>query len=355
MLASTGVLRLAALLAALLALAAPGPVRAADWLDLWMEAGAGVDGNPARASGVSQQPSGFTSLLGRVRAQLVGESADAVVSLSEAGRLYPDDRWADTLASRLEVAGRAGLGGGVTAALVGVASDTRVRDGQLDRSAWRGEGSLGLRRGALQGSLAGGWTFFAPREPSLRPFRSGGPEAWLRLGWAPAEEHRLSLAIGGTWAGFPGWAASGSSSSTERDDVAGHLSAEWAWRGPALATLGLAFSKNRSTAPGGDFTRFRLAASGALELPLDLTLAARLALQWSHYPDPLLLAESLRLAEGMEALDQVEARLSRPLGARLEVSLSMAWYRAQGGAGVPGYQRTVATLALGWRSHRTPP
>jgi hypothetical protein len=32
------------------------------------------------------------------------------------------------------------------------------------------------------------------------------------------------------------------------------------------------------------------------------------------------------------------------------VSLSLAWHHAQGGAGVPGYERSVATLALGWRS-----
>jgi hypothetical protein len=325
------------------------------WLDLWAELGGGVDGNPARAPGSDQPAEGFAWLLGRARARLEGERASAVITLTEAGRLYPGYRGADALASRLEVSARARLGGGATAALSGLAADTTERSGQLDRHLLRGEGSLALRHRALQGSLAGGWFLFAPREPSLRPFRAEGPEGWLRLGWAVAEEHQLSLSGGLSSASFPDWAEAGAPGSPVRDDRAQLLSAGWSWRGPALLSLGWDYTDNRSTAPGGDFTRHRVTASGAFRLPLGLTLATRLALQWSHYPDPLLLPAEQRLAEGREALDQVEARLTRAIGGPLEASLALAWYHVDAGEGVPGYQRAVATLALGWRSRAVSP
>lgn len=359
----------ATLLASLLAVAAPAlapaaedgapepprPAATADGLDLWAEAGGGVDGNPGRVAGVSQSPRGFTSLLGRARARLEGETVAAVLTLTEAGRLYPGARGADALASRLELLGRARLAAGLTAAVSGSAADTTQRDGLLDRHALHGEGSLAYRHGPVQGAVTGGWSLFAPREPLLRPFRSSGPEAWLRLAWWPAGAHQLSVGAGRSRAGFPGWAAAGAPGSPRREDEAQHLSAGWSWRGTALVSLAWDFTQNRSGAPGGDFTRHRLGASGALRLPLEVTLAARLALQWSRYPDPLLLPAEQRLAEGQEALDQMEARLTRTVSGPVEASLSLAWYRAQGGAGVPAYQRTVAAVALGWRSRAVSP
>jgi hypothetical protein len=342
-------------LAAILSLGAPDRARAAAGLDLWAEVGGGVDGNPGRVAGLAQSPHGFASLLGRARVRLEGETASGVLALTEAGRLYPEARGADALASRLELAGRARLAAGLSAAVSGSASDTTQRDGLLDRHALRGEGSLAWRLGPVQGAVAGGWSLFAPREPGLRPFRSDGPEAWLRLAWWPSSAHQVSAGAGRSWADFPGWASAGAPGSPRREDQAQHLSAGWSWRGPALASLGWDFTQNRSGAPGGDFTRHRLTASAALGLPLDLTLAARLALQWSRYPDPLLLPAEQRLAEGREALDQLEARLTRALPGPLEVSLALAWYRAQGGQGVPGYRRTVATLLLGWRSRAAAP
>lgn len=333
-----------------LALAAAAPARAADWLDLWAEAGGGLDGNPGRLAGGSPSAEPFASVLGRARVRLQGEAAAGSLTLTEAARWYPGARGADALASRLEAAARARLVGGLTAALGGSASDTTQRDGRLDRHALRGEGSLAYRHGPAQLALAGGWALFTPREASLRPFRSSGPEAWLRLAWWPAAAHQLGLGAGRSWADFPGWAAAGAPGSPERRDEAEHLSAGWSWNGAALTSLGWDYTRNRSGAPGGDFTRHRLTASAALDLPAEVTLAARLALQWSQYPDPLLLPAEQRLAEGREALDQVEARLTRPVHGPWEVSLTLAWYRAEGGAGVPAYERAVATLALGWRS-----
>ncbi len=342
-------LRAAVALASLLALALPGAARAAPALDLWMEAGAGADGNPGRVPGAAQEPRGFTMLIGRVRLRLDGDAAGATVKLTEAARLYPGVRGADVLVSRLDLVGHAALGGGLVAGLSFLATDSSDREGLLDRHSLRGEGSMGMRRGRLEGTLAGGWWLFTPRERSLRPFRSGGPEGWLRSSWAPFEGQQLAAALGFSQAAFPGWEALGAPGAPARTDRARHLAAEWSWRGPVLATLGWGFTQNGSSAPGGDFTRHQFTASGAFRLPLDLTLAARLALQWSSYPDPLLLAAQQRLAEGQESLDAGEARLTRRLAGLLEATLSLAWYRAKGGTGVPGLERAVATLALGWR------
>ncbi len=333
----------------LLALAAAAPARAAEWLDLWAEAGGGVDGNPGRVAGGSPSAEPFASLLGRARVRLQGEAATGSLTLTEAARWYPGARGADALASRLEASARSRLVGGLTAALAGSASDTTQRDGELDRHALRGEGSLAWRHGPVQGAVAGGWSLFTPRSAPLRPFRSRGPEGWLRLSFWPSAAHQLTAGAGRSWADFPGWAAAGAPGSPERRDEAEHLSAGWSWQGAALTTLGWDYTRSRSGAPGGDFTRHRLTGSAALELPAEVTLAARLALQWSRYPDPLLLPAEQRLAEGREALDQVEARLSRPVHGPWEASLTLAWYRAEGGAGVPAYERVVATLALGWR------
>lgn len=349
MLASVGVLRLAKPLAVLLALAPPAAGRAADGLALWAEAGGGADTNPARAPGAAQAARGFTSLLGRARVRISGEAGEASLGLTGAGRLYPGAHGADALASRLELTARAGLGGGLSATAAGSASDYRERDRLLDRHALRAEAAVALERGSLDAALAGGWALFAPREPSLRPFRSDGPEGWLRGGWSPVERHRLSAGFGLSRAGFPGWGGLGAPGAPTRTDGALHLAADWAWRGPALASVGWAYTRNRSDAPGGGFERHRLTASAALRLPLQLTLAASLALQWTRYPDPLLLAAQQRLAEGQESLDALEGRLTRAVAGPLEASLSLAWYHAQGGAGVPGYERAVATMGLGWR------
>lgn len=348
MLASRVVHRLATL-ATLLALAAPAGAPAAEGLELWGEVGGGVDTNPERLAGEAAASRWFTSLLGRARLRLAGDAATAVVTVTEAGRLYPDARGADALASRAELAVRAGLGHGLSVAGSGVASDTSERAGLLDRHALRGEASVALGRGALDLALAGGWALFAPREASLRPFRSSGPEAWLRAGWALPGGHRLAAAVGASRADFPAWPPVGAQANPTRTDLAWHASGEWSWRGPALLSATFATTWNGSDAPGGDFTRHRLGASGALELPLEVTLAARLALQWTRYPDPLLLAAQQRLAEGQENLDALEVRLTRRVAGPIEASLAAAWYQAQGAAGVPGYRRAVATLALGWR------
>jgi len=347
-LASPGVLRLAA---AFSLLATAAGARAADpegGLDLRVEAGGGVDSNPRRLAGFSGGE-GFATALARVRLSRGGEGSRLALSLTEAGRLYPGARGADALASRLEAAGSASLPAGFALSATASASDLSERAGSLDRHALRGEAALVRQGAALGAALAAGWSLFAPREASLRPFRSQGPEGWLRAWWSPAEGHRLTAAAGLSAAEFPAWEALAAEPLT-RGDTAFTAAAGWSWGGAALASAEWDFTRSRSNAAGGDFDRHRVALRAAARCAEATSLALRASLQWTRYPDPLLLPSQQRLAEGQEALDLVEARLARSLGGPWEVALSLAWTRARGGPGAPAFSRLVGGLSLGWRT-----
>ena len=262
----------------------------------------------------------------------------------------PGPSGADAIGSRLDLAGRLALAPAL--ALLGSAagSDYRERDGQLDRAAARGALTLALDGEGLGATLTAGWSLFAPRLAALRPFRADGPEAWLGGRWSPAPGHQLTAALGGSRSFYRAWPGQAAGTTALRVDEAWGLEAGWSWQGPALLGAAWGYTDSRSDVAGGDFRRHRLSASLAVELPAALTLAGRAALQWTRYPDPLLVAAQQALAEGQENLDRLELRLSRPLAERLEVALTGAWTHADGGAGVAGYQRLTVGLVLAWRT-----
>jgi len=353
-LASRSVHRPNAALAAGLALAAalaaaPGPAAADDRADLWLEGGAGLDTNPHRAPGPVDGAATAT-LLGRLRLPWSGEGRRLVLTAAEAGRLHAGASGADAIGSRLDLAGRLALAPAL--ALLGSAagSDYRERDGQLDRAAARGALTLALDGEGFGGTLTAGWSLFAPRLAALRPFRADGPEAWLGGRWSPAPGHQLTATLGGSRSYHRAWPGPAAGATALRVDEAWGLEAGWSWQGPALLGAAWGYTDSRSDVAGGDFQRHRLSASLAVELPAALTLAGRAAVQWTRYPDPLLLAAQQALAEGQENLDRLELRLSRPLAERLEVALTGAWTHADGGAGVAGYQRLTIGLVLAWRA-----
>jgi hypothetical protein len=317
-------------------------------LDLRVESGGGVDSNPRRLAGAAGAE-GFATALVRGRLRWDGEVARLSLALTEAGRLYPGARAADAMASRLEASASVPLPAGLSLDGSILASDLSEREGQLDRHGLRGEAALGRAGRTIGAALAAGWSLFTPREASLRPFRSRGPEGWLRAFWRPAERHRLAAAAGVAAAAFPGWAALGAED-PGRDDTAFTGMAEWSWAGPALLSAGWAYTRNASSARGGDFGRHRATLRAAARLGEETTVALRAALQWSRYPDPLFAGAQQRLAEGQEGLDLVEARLSRSLGEAWEVALTATFTRAEGGPGAPAFSRLLCGLSLGWRS-----
>jgi hypothetical protein len=349
-LASRAVHRRAAMVAALLALALPAlPAAAEADLELQGELGSGVDTNPRRAAGSGESTDGFAFAQVRARARLAGERLRLAASLAEAVRLYAAAGSATAAASRLDLAARLALGERLSVGASLLASDLTERGHTVDQDLLEGAASLAWASAPYGASLAAGWSAFVPRDAPLRAFRATGPEASLRASWAPAREHVLSAAYGLWAAGYPRWREVASS---PRDDRTQTVSAEYAHRGAFAADVGYAFSRNRSTAAGGDFDRHRLTARGAVLLPHQFTVAVRGALQWSRYPDPLFVAQQLLLAQGRESQDALEVRLTHAPGESLELAFALGWYggeTVQGGGSAPGFGRTVATATVGWR------
>ncbi|HET9597437.1 MAG TPA: hypothetical protein VFP65_17745, partial [Anaeromyxobacteraceae bacterium] len=248
----------------------------------------------------------------------------------------------------LEASGALRLGAGWSAGAALAASDLSERAGRLDQDVLRGEASLALAGAVASAAIAGGYGAFAPRDPELRPFEARGPAAALRLGVVLPARHAVGASYTLWAATYPRWRAF---AGQDRDDHTHTLSLEWSHRGAFLAAAGGSYAWNLSSAPGGDFRRARLTARAAAELPLELTLAARGALQWSTYPDAAFVGQQVLLAAGSEDLDALDVRLARALAGALEAFAAVALNR--GGttaAGAPSYARTVITVGLAWRT-----
>jgi len=339
------------LLAAAAALPGPGAAVSSDW-ELSAELGAGFDSNATRAT--APDPAERTPFLGataRARGALRDGGLRGTAAIAEAGRFHQRTPGAAALASRLEAEGTAALGSGLSAGLTVAASDLRDQAGLLARHALRGDASLSLGGRALGLSLSGGWSLFTPRAEDLRSLAARGPQAGLRGWWSPSPAHLLGLS-GSVWLQvFPRW-----DPALRRADTTSTATLEYVYRGPFLGALEWETSRNRSGAPGGDYQRNRVTGQLATWLPLDLTLAGRVALQRSRYPAPLRLRDQLLVAEGGEGQDMVELRVARRLGERWEIAAAAAHYRneAASGSGAPSFRRTVASLLLGWRARSEP-
>ncbi len=342
-----GVARAPTILALLLALAASSARGAdVDWA-LSAELGGGQDTNPERLSGPEGRrasPEGFAATLARVRGALEGERFLLSARISGAARYYPGRPGATAAAGRLEAELRQGIAGPLAAAAELDLSGLAERDHRLDQRTLKALAGLAWEPGAFGASLTGGFGLFEPLGAGLRPLRARGPEGWLRAHFSPAPRHDLSAGLGLWSADYPGWPEV---AQARRRDETFTASGEYAFRGPFLAALGYAWSSNRSTAAGGAYERHRVTARGAAFLPLDLSLALRASLQWTRYPEPLLLPEQL-LAGGGESQNAAEVRLARTLG-RLEIALSFAhyWSEAVSGGTAPSFSRSVTSLTVG--------
>jgi hypothetical protein len=317
-----------------------------DWA-LSAEVGGGQDTNPERLSGPEGRgasPEGFAAALARARGALELERFRLSARLTGAARLYPGRPDATAAAGRLEADLRQGIAGSLAATAELDSSGLAERGHRLDQRTLRALAGLRWDPGTFGASLTGGYGLFEPLAAELRPLRARGPEGWLRAHWAPEPRHAFSAGLGLWSAGYPGWPEG---QARRRDDTF-TATGEYAFRGPLLAAFAYAWSSNRSTAAGGAYERHRVTARGAAFLPLDLSLALRASLQWTRYPEPLLLPEQL-LAGGGESQNAVEARLARRLG-RLEIALSFAYYwsEAVSGGTAPSFSRSVTSLTAGF-------
>ena len=315
-------------------------------LSVEAELGAGLDDNPDRLTGSGSPAAEFLSLLVKARGSLEGEGAQVRATLIEGGRLYPGPSQADAVASLFEASASAGLSRTLTAGLELRASDLSEEGQVLDDDTVRAQALLAYRVGRLRARLGAGFGLDRPRGPTLWAFEALGPEASIGLEVVPARQHALSAGYAVEYDDYPRFAEL---AQRERADTTQTLLVDYRYDGDFLAGLGYAYAWNRSSAPGGDFERHRLTARLAAYLPLELTLALRVALQWSHYPQPLYLEEQLLLAEENQNL--LEVRLTRPLCEGLELALAGSAYREEAtpGTPAPGFARDLVSLSLVWR------
>jgi len=329
-----------------LSLAGPGGAAADErTLDLGIELLSGVDTNPLRALDAGSDADGLVQLLARLRGALEGQRWRLTIALDEGLRLFAETPGARAVASRLEASGAVELGRGFSAGLAAAGNDLTERGGGLDQDALRGEATLAWRAPEGGASLSGGGSLFAPRGKALRPFGARGPEVGLRAWVAPAPGHRLAAGVQLAAADYPRWIEA------RRDEALG-VTAEWAWRGPLVAALGYGFTRNGSSASGGEFRRHRATLRAAVPLAGEAVLVARAALQWTRHPEPLRLpAEQLRIEAGQEALDLADVRVALPLGRGLELTMGAAGQRSEdSGAGQPAYARLLVTIGVAWRA-----
>jgi hypothetical protein len=342
--------RIALALAAAIALG-PAAVRAVEPA-VHAEASIGIDTNPLREAGGEQGAYPFVGGIADVGLAYGGERTALNVSLSEGFRLFlapwePTVSDADVLASQLAVAGTWSpsdpleLGAGL------FLRDLSERGGIRSETGGRARLDAKLRLARFDLVAGGGASALYPRTQRLEHFASVGPDAGVEVGFSPVAGQRVRLGWELHQRHYPRWTPG------SRDDVANGLVLEWSRRGPVILGAGYAFTRNRSTVPGGFYLRHRVWLQAATALPWDSTLALLGSLQRSTYPDGIL-SDALRLVgENDERENAIEARIARPLGKDLEIVIKAGAYLGEFATGDKGklipYRREVVQLSIGWR------
>lgn len=111
-----------------------------------------------------------------------------------------------------------------------------------------------------------------------------------------------------------------------RADTFFGVGASYAYRGPFHFSLGYSYFDQTSNSYGETMRRHRLAATGAVHLPFDLTLLGSATLQLANFPDGVYLSPELTVIEDDENSSSVTLKLVRPLGKYFELDLRYAFY-----------------------------
>ena len=330
--------------AAVAAWSAAGAAHAAEgsWR-LRAELGPGFDGNALRIVGDGDTSSSvFTGGALRAQGRLSGERWTLDGWWSEGVRVFSGTPDADLLASRLDLAARWATTPWLELGLDGMARDLTERGGARDLREARALARASIATGRVRWSVASGWTVSAPRAGGLRIFRRDGPELSLSAAVRVAREHLLVAGYA-----FDSWRYRDWPDGRRDDEHA--VSLEWRWDGPVLTALSYTFGHNDSSISAGTWRRHRGTASVAADLPLGLELAGRGSLQRSVNPSGLILSEQLFVREGDESQNALEVQLARELRTAIEITLKVAHYRSELGAGAGlDFRRTVAQVALAW-------
>lgn len=120
----------------------------------------------------------------------------------------------------------------------------------------------------------------------------------------------------------------------------------YAYRGAFHLSAGYSYLDQTSNSWGETLRRHRLAVTGGVPLPWELTLVASATLQLASYPDGVFLSEDVTVVEDGDYGSSVLAKLVRPLGAHVELDVRYALYVYQFPANRFLYVRHVVSLGV---------
>ncbi len=290
---------------------AAGVARADGW-KLQLEAGAGGDTNVHRESGGAGTGALAATTGGRFAA--AGRVADALRLSGSAvalARAYAGGDAADENVFVLAADARADvILGDVTPGVRASYYDAIAADGDLASLDFRtGEAAatLALRDGDHRVEAFAGWRCY--RFKPNATFDFGGERGGVRYAYAPAGD-------GDAWAFRAGYAVNRRAYSSpavanlcpagapvapsclvptarDRVDMFHDASVEVTWTGAILASARYQLMVNDSSSFAQSLLRHRVELAGTFDTWLDVVLTVKLLLQWSRYPDGLLLGGDL--------------------------------------------------------------
>ena len=296
-------------------------------------AGLGFDSNARRdyvSNGVGTQPDGFGFGLGQVEGLATfGDLFRVQGSYDIAGRkflLLPSE---DTVVQSAQLEARAAPRKWLELGVLGHARDRR--GAERDYSDLEGGALLDfLPDPALEVRL----TLEAHRFIYWDRFDASwwGPDAQLYARYRFTRRH--SLSVFGQYnprtynanANEKGPDGLPVETSTVRADTYFGAGLSYAYRGPFHFSLSYGYSDLTSNSYGETIRRHRLTATGAVHLPLDLTVLGSATLQLSSFPDGVYLSPELTVIEDDENSSSVSVKVVRPLGEHFELDVRYAFY-----------------------------
>jgi hypothetical protein len=118
-----------------------------------------------------------------------------------------------------------------------------------------------------------------------------------------------------------------------------------------LASAGYSIDYDHSTSFGESFLRHILLVKLAVPLPWKLTLAGKMQLIWTSYPQPVVLTSGMTPLQSIEDenRDAFVFDLERPIAGGLSISARYSLFINGTSSDVLSYQRQVAYLGLAYR------
>lgn len=314
-----------------------------------LRAGAERDDNVDRRAGGDTRADFLTRYFANLDAQIRSPDTRVLLTLSQGGKLFANERDADTLLTQLGLGVRRWLVGPLE---LGLNADLKDRSENTSRQDYLRGGTSAALALAMSGVVVeaqAGWRYFVYKpNPNAN---SRGPSASASLTTAlPAN---LSATANYTWLtrGFNvpifiqdplGLLVLGSD---KRQDKFHTGSLQLRWRGFALVSAGYTFSANRSNSYGQNLNRHTLGAKLTTPLPLGLLLSMNGQLQRTRYEDPIELDANFSVDE--DNRNTLTLSLSRALGDAWDAELRYSLYTQEFGVG-DDYSRQTMMLAIGY-------